>query len=234
MKSKETLQPTGRHANMASLQVAASPEPPNSGEVGAKQICRRARASKPRARLPFSIRAARSRSKMAATKRTLSKIARRKLRLRETLWPEIDASALWDRKTSDGWLTVPRAMPLLLRIMDLLAPKGKPVSATYLDLWCRTYDDSFVVVSKPREMAYFAGFTGERAQHTWVGRIRQLSDLGFVEFKEGANEPVNYVLLLNPFPVVRRHIEDGTLRKDAANALRERMLEVGATDLDDG
>lgn len=52
-------------------------------------------------------------------------------------------------------------MALLLRIMDMLAPNGKPVSATHFDLWCRTYDDSFVIVSKAREMAYFAGFTGE-------------------------------------------------------------------------
>ena len=169
---------------------------------------------------------------MATTQAQRSKIADQKMQLRQALWPDIDEEELWHRKASKGWLTVPRVMPLLLRIMDMLAPKGKPVSATYLDLWCRTYDDSFVVASKPREMAYFAGFTGDRAQHTWTTRIRQLAELGFIKFKEGANGPVNYVLLLNPFQVVRQHIDSGELRGDAENTLRERMIEIGATDLD--
>lgn len=167
---------------------------------------------------------------MAKTKAQKSKIVSQKMKLRQSLWPNIDEEELWHPK--NGWLIVPREMPLLLRIMDMLAPKGKPVSATYLDLWCRTFDDSFVVASKPREMAYFAGFTGDRAQHTWTTRIRQLADLGFIKFEKGVHGPVNYVLLLNPFRVVRQHIDSGELRREAANVLRERMSETGATDLD--
>lgn len=161
-----------------------------------------------------------------------AKIAARKLQLRQKLWPDVHDDDLWHRKTSQGWLTVPRAMPIILRTMDMLAPKGKPVSATYLDLWCRTFDDSFVIVAKPREMAYFAGFTGERAHHTWVSRIRQLQDLGFIEYKGGTSGPVNYVLLRNPYRVIQRHIQQGHLREEAANALQERMIEIGATDGD--
>ena len=160
------------------------------------------------------------------------KIANRKLQLREKLWPDVRDEDLWFHKTSMGWLTVPRAMPIILRTMDMLAPKGKPVSATYLDLWCRTFDDSFVIVSKPREMAYFAGFSGERGHHTWVSRIRQLQALGFIEYKKGTSGPVNYVLLRNPYRVIQRHIQDGNLLEEAVNALQERMIEVGATDWD--
>lgn len=116
--------------------------------------------------------------------------------------------------------------------MDMLAPKGKPVSATYLDLWCRTFDNSFVIVSKPHEMAYFSGFTGERGHHTWVSRIRQLQELGFIEYKKGASGPVSYVLLWNPYRIIQQHIQDGSLREEAENALHERMIEVGATDWD--
>ena len=126
------------------------------------------------------------------------KTAHRKLQLRQKLWPDVSDEDLWLHKTSPGWLTVPRTIPIILRIMDILAPKGKPVSATYLDLWCRTFNDSFVVVSNPREMAFFSGFTGERSHHTWASRIQQLQELGFIEFKEGASGPVNYVLLRNP------------------------------------
>ena len=109
--------------------------------------------------------------------------------MRNALWPDVDRNQLWHRKTSDGWVTLPRAFPLILRIMDILAPNGKPVSSTYLDLWCRTFDDSFVVASKPRDMAFYAGFTGERAQHTWITRVRQLAELGFIRTAEGSTGP---------------------------------------------
>lgn len=163
---------------------------------------------------------------------TSEKISQRKRQLRQKLWPDVRDDDLWFHKASKGWLTVPRTMPIILRIMDMLAPKGKPVSATYLDLWCRTFDDSFVIASKPREMAYFAGFTGERAHHTWVSRIRQLQELGFIEYKPGASGPVNYILVRNPYRVIQQHIQEDNLREEPANALQERMIEVGAADWD--
>src|SRR5262249_9405805 len=133
---------------------------------------------------------------------------------------------------SDGWLSIPRAMPLLLRVMDNLS-KGKPVSSTYLDLWCRTYDDSFVVANKSREMAFFSGFTGERAERTWANRMRILADLGFIEIAEGPNGPISYVLVYNPYQVVRRHVADGLINAATYNALKQRMIEIGAQDLDE-
>ena len=84
-------------------------------------------------------------------KKRVRKIARQKLNMRSSLWPKLDEVRLWSREISDGWLSVPRPMPLLLQIMDSLS-KGKPVSSTYLDLWCRTFDDSFVIANKDREM----------------------------------------------------------------------------------
>jgi hypothetical protein len=136
------------------------------------------------------------------------------------------------RERSDGWLSVPRAIPLLMQIMDNLS-KGKPVSSTYLDLWCRTYDDSFVVANKSREMAFFSGFTGERAERTWASRMNILADLGFIEIAEGPNGPVSYVLLYNPYQVVKKHFEKGAINVASFNALKQRMIEIGAQDLDD-
>lgn len=160
-----------------------------------------------------------------------SMIAEQRVKMRNSLWPETSDDELWHRKTSDGWLTVPRAFPLVLRIMDMLADKGKPVSATYLDLWCRTYDNSFVVASKPREMAYYAGFTGERAQHTWTSRIRKLVELGFIRIAQGASGPAHYILILNPFHTIRKHIAVQGVSPAAVNTLTERMIEIGADDL---
>lgn len=165
------------------------------------------------------------------TKKQPKKIAQQKLAIRNSIWPDLDENKLWRRLKSDGWLSVPRAFPLLLRILDMLAPKGKPVSQTYLDLWCRTYDDSFVIVSKPREMAYYAGFSGERAQHTWANRIQILEELGFIDVKSGVHGRINYILILNPYQVINKHYAAGHVKADAYNALRERAIEIGAMDL---
>ena len=164
---------------------------------------------------------------------SLKSVQKKKLRMRATLWPDVRDEELWHRLTSVGWLTLPRAFPIILRIMDVLAEKGKPVSSTYLDLWCRTYDDSFVVASRPQEMAFYAGFTGQRAQHTWTARVRQLAELGFIRLANGATGPAHYILILNPFRVIKQHIDAGRISAAFENTLTERMIEIGAGDLDE-
>jgi len=161
----------------------------------------------------------------------IRKIQRQKLSLRASLWPELNEADLWHYKKTDGWLTVPRAMPLLLRIMDNLS-KGKPVSSAYFDLWCRTFDESFVIVNKAREMAFYSGFTGERAERTWASRIKTLEDLGFIGIKDGPNGPISYVLIYNPYRVIRGHYAAGHVPQGTYNALKQRLIEIGAQDLD--
>jgi hypothetical protein len=151
--------------------------------------------------------------------------------MRDSLWPDLDESRIWLREKAKGWTSVPRTMPLLHQIMDSLS-KGKPVSSTYLDLWCRTYDDSFVIANKDREMAYFSGYTGERAARTWATRMRILEDLSFIDIKEGPNGPISYVLIFNPFLVVREHYEAGHVNAALFNSLMQRLIDIGATDLE--
>lgn len=166
-------------------------------------------------------------------KKQQSKIQKQKLAMRAKLWPELDERQLWLRANTDGWLTVPRSLPLILRIMDMLAPKGKPVSQTYLDLWCRTFDDGFVVVNDPRAMAYYSGFSGERAESTWKTRIQILKELGFIDIKGGASGPINYILINNPYHVIKRQYDAENVREDAYNALSSRAIEIRANDLED-
>lgn len=62
------------------------------------------------------------------------KITLRQLELRARLWPHITDLHLWCRQHHDGFVTIPRTMPIILSIMDDLA-NGQPVSSTYLELW---------------------------------------------------------------------------------------------------
>ena len=163
--------------------------------------------------------------------RTRAKIERRTKRLRDSLWGDA-SERIWEYQTSDGWLNIPRSMPVIMRILDSLT-KGQPVSATYLELWCRTYNDGFVTASRPREMAFFSGFDGERAQRTWLSRIRKLQELGFIAVKEGPSGPVNYILVENPYTPLKKLRDEKMISDRLWNALMARLIEIGADDLDD-
>lgn len=169
---------------------------------------------------------------LTPNKKQSSKIARQKQALRDTLWVGLDEKRLWQFNNKGGWLNIPRSFPIILRIMDLLS-KGKPLSATYLDLWCRTFNDSFVIANKPREMAFASGFSGERAERTWMTRIRLLEGLGFIEVKPGPSGPISYILILNPYLVIKDHQAKGMVDPSSWHALVEKMIEIRATDLDE-
>src|SRR5207302_3113672 len=126
------------------------------------------------------------------------RIAKRQLDLRNRLWPHATQDWLWSRHTHDGFTTLPKAMPLILSIMDDMA-KGQPVSGTYLELWCRTFDENFVTLSKPREIAFHSGFDGQRGERTWRGRLTLLAKLSFIDLKEGPSGPASYALIYNPY-----------------------------------
>ena len=125
-------------------------------------------------------------------------------------------------------------MPLIMKIMDDMA-NGKPVSSAYLELWCRSFDESFVTLSKQEEIAFAAGFGGQRGVSTWRQRIKSLHDMGFIDLKAGPAGPVSYALLWNPYLVIAEHKERGTpgLRQNLYNALIARAYEIGADDFDE-
>lgn len=166
--------------------------------------------------------------------KTKAKISEQKLALRQKVWPEITDADLWLRQKRVGFTTVPRILPLMAVIMDSLS-KNKPVSSTYFDLWCRAYDECFVILNKQPEMAFHSGFSGQRAVQTWSERIKVLDKLGFIKVASGPNGPLSYVLILNPYNVVQKicKTKPDFIREDLLNALHERAIEIGATDLED-
>lgn len=158
-------------------------------------------------------------------------IAEKQLAQRELLWPG-HQPWLWNRKANKGFATIPKTMPLVLQIMDGMS-NGKPLSSTYLGLWCDTWDNSMVNVSKHQEMAHAAGFTGQRAVYTWAARMQLLQKLNFISIKPGKSGPISHVLIYNPHLIIRWHHEQKTpgLVEAYFNALLERAIDVGANDM---
>jgi hypothetical protein len=168
-----------------------------------------------------------------ATIREGNAIAKKQLAQRELLWPGAEPW-LWNRKANKGFATIPKTMPIILQIMDDLS-NGRPLSSTYLGLWCATWDNSMINVSKPDEMAHAAGFTGQRATYTWQGRVNLLKDLKFIDVKPGKSGPISHILLWNPHYIIRMHHGQKTpgLVEANFNALLERALDIGANDMID-
>lgn len=163
--------------------------------------------------------------------RTKSAIAARYLELRDSLWPGTEP-ALWDRNAYKGFATIPKTMPLILKIMDEMN-KNTPVSATYLALWCSTWDNSYVALSKPQDLALAAGFSGQRAVYVWSQRMRLLQAQGFIDIKPGKSGPLGHAIIWNPHFAIRWHHEQKTpgLHEASYTALVEWALEMGAKDM---
>lgn len=165
---------------------------------------------------------------VTSKQKQLSSIATKKLELRATLWPDVSETELWHRKKSDGFVTIPRTMPHFLKIMDYLS-NGKPVSSAYLDLWCQNFDESLIVITNPNERAFLSGFSGQRSVATWIDRMKILKKLGFIDAKPGTSGAFHYVLIFNPYRVVRNH--EKSVPEKYFNSLAQRTIEIGAKDL---
>lgn len=166
-----------------------------------------------------------------ATARELSAIAKKQLALRDQLWPGAPTH-IWHRSAHKGFTTIPKTMPLILKIMDEMT-KGTPVSSTYLTLWCSTWDNSFVSLSKPIDMAHAAGFGGQRGVHTWTTRMKLLQQLSFIDIKAGKGGPMSYAIIWNPHMVIRRHYKKRTpgLSEASYTSIVEWAMDVGAKDM---
>lgn len=178
-----------------------------------------------------------------ASLRTRRAIANSEVALRDSLWPDA-ADRLWDRSSNGGFTTLPKTLPYIAKIMDDLS-KGFPLSSTYIALWCATWDNAFVRLNRPADMAFAAGFTGERAERTWTDRMRRLETLGFVETRPSGASRMGFAFIPNPHAVIfRLHAaktnpaETAELRSASAglpegtfNAFVERALELGCNDV---
>lgn len=178
-------------------------------------------------------------------RKRLSKIQKTTLALREVLWPAVTDDMLWlvrDRngKTEKkGFVEIPRTLPLFMEIIDAtskqVAPSGKSVPAgrAYLVLWSRVFDERLVKIDAEANFAMEAGYRGERNISTWRQHLMVLKELGFIDFKEGAAGPCQYVLLLNPYHAVKALHAKGWIQSVTYTSLLQRSLDIGATDLND-
>ena len=160
-----------------------------------------------------------------------AKIDKNQRALRKQHWPQFAKELSWVRQDATGFTTIPRGLTHVMQIMDSLS-KGKPLSSTYFTLWCWVRDAHVLDIRNPLELARESGFGGQRAESSWRDRMRILRDLGFIHAKDGLYGEFSYILIPNPFHVIKTLDDDGRIQKDRMNALVDRLRDVGATDLE--
>jgi len=163
--------------------------------------------------------------------------------LRDSLFDEAE-DRLWDRNRFHGFATIPKTMPYVCRILDELS-KGQPLASTYLALWCATWDDAFIKLGRTPDLAFAAGFSGQRGVRTFQDRVRKLVDLGFVEVAPSGAQALGLAYLPNPHIQIMRlyaakiaptdnpDMKAKTAGMQAAtyNAFIERAQEIDSTDI---
>ena len=161
------------------------------------------------------------------------KIAKKITELRAKLWPDLSPDDLWHRNAYDGFTSIPRTMPLIMNIIDDLAPGSKKTAMTYLALWGHAFDEMYVSLQKADELAFHSGYTGQRAVRSWKERMRELASLGFIRLASGTAGELSHAVILNPHFVIRRLYAAKTpgLTAAAYNALVERAIAISADDM---
>ena len=106
-------------------------------------------------------------------------------RMRTEFWPEVTDDMIW-------------------HLADV------KISPTYLALWCHAFDEGFVIISDTKAMSFESGFTkGQRTENTWRARMKELVRLGFIKAAPGRSGEFNYILILNPYAVIKRNRDKG-------------------------
>lgn len=173
-------------------------------------------------------------------KKRLSKAKESSLKMRTHLWPKVQESDLWLRQdlTKKGYTTMPRTMPLLINLISGTSKhvtKGKSVPAgkAYLVLWCRVFDEGYLKIDSEAVAAMEAGYEGERNVTTWREHLRVLKELGFIDAKKGPAGPYQHILIFNPYQAVKDLRKKGWIQESTYTALLQRVVEIGASDLDE-
>ena len=160
------------------------------------------------------------------------------LQMREHHWPNLNEDRLWLRedKTRKGFTTMPRTMPMILNLINdvskqVTGGKAVPAGKSYLVLWCRVFDEGYLKIENEAAAALEAGYSGERNVTTWREHMAVLKALGFIDSKEGTSGEFHYILIFNPYQVIKALRAKGWVQEVAYTTLLERTMEIRATDL---
>lgn len=165
----------------------------------------------------------------------VSKAQQAAVEIRNLHWPDVKPEDLWllgDRKRG-GFAQVPRTLSMMMNVINDITKrktgKAVPAGKTYLVLWLHVFDEALVRIDSEADAAFEAGYEGERNVTTFRNHMNMLKELGFIDFRRGTKGPMQYVLLLNPYKVVKQLHAAGLIPNTQYAALIERTSAIGSS-----
>jgi hypothetical protein len=143
--------------------------------------------------------------------------------IRRKFWPNERA---WITSRRKGYFNAPRSLPLVFELLKSkkINTKRVDLSLTYLALWARLLGEGVVEITNEHEVAYDAGYSGERQRRTWRERMALLEELGFIKSKQIAGQPYRYVLMIDPAVAVAKFERDGLVDPEWLDTYQMRRL----------
>ena len=167
--------------------------------------------------------------------RSGNKAGRTAVEIRKLHWPDVNPEDLWllgDRKRG-GFAQVPRTLSMMMNLINDITKRGTgkavPAGKTYLVLWLHVFGEALVRIDSEADAASEAGYDGERNVTTFRNHMKILKDLGFIDYRRGTKGPMQYVLLLNPYKVVKELRTTGLIPDTQYVALLERTSAIGSS-----
>ena len=161
--------------------------------------------------------------------------------LRKVHWPDVKNEDIWllsNENKRSGFAQVPRTLSMVINIINDIAKrkygKAMPAGKTYFALWLHHWGEGLVRIASEQQIAYEAGYGGQRNVSTFRQHMEVLKEIGFIDFRKGVKGPMHYVLLLNPYNVMKRlrDQKDNTGEKLVSDeqyaALVERVNDIGS------
>lgn len=153
---------------------------------------------------------------------------------RATHFPAIKDEDVWDRGRG-GWASVPRPIGLIANVVIKEAHKSKyqtssAAGTTYITVWLHYQGHGMARIESEADAALESGYGGERGITTFRRHMRALKELGFIDFVEESRGRVKWVLLHNPYQVVKQLYADGQIDKTTYSTMFERADAIGVGD----
>jgi hypothetical protein len=157
------------------------------------------------------------------------------LEIRKLHFPEVTEDKLWllDGKRG-GFAQVPRTLSLFSEVIIKHAVKKKTgvssaAGSTYNVLWLHTKGQGISKIEYEEDAALEAGYGGERGVSTFRKHMRVLKDLGFVNYVEESRGRVKWVLMLNPYLVLKDLLAQDLVDKRHYAAMVDRLAAIGSS-----
>lgn len=170
--------------------------------------------------------------------------ARKKARKRKTLveyakdirdlhWPTVTDEQVWSSEAG-GFAIVPRTAGMVAEVVIREAHKkmfnaSSAAGTTYMTVWLHSQASGVSRIESEEDAAFESGYGGERGVTTFRRHLRTLKQMGFIDFIEESRGRVKWILIFNPYQVVKKLHDDGHLDKQIFRAVSERAMGIGVS-----